>query len=450
MTALKLVAGRTFRSLGIRNYRLYFMGQIVSFSGTWMQLVAQMWLVFRLTGSGVALGVTTALQFLPMLLVGAWGGVVADRFDKRRLLMATQATAASLALVLAVLTATGIVRLWMIYVLALLLGCVTVVDNPTRQSFVIEMVGPDEISNAVGLNSAVFTSARVVGPAIAGVLIATFDIVPCFFVNAVSYLAVIAALWAMDPEELHTSPRAPRGKGQLREGLRYVWSTRELRIPLLLMAVVGTLAFNFRVLLPVMADETFGGGAGTYGVLSAVMGAGTVIGALVVASRRRPTRPMLVGSALAYGALIVIAGLMPTLAFELAVLVPMGAAGIGFVSTANSMLQLNSSDAMRGRVMALYAVVFLGSTPIGSPLIGWIAERFGVRAGFLVGGVATLIAAAIALWTLGRGKLRALATRVSVRTPDDAPFSAPAEGSFSAPAEPAAGPAAGGDRRGAA
>ena len=397
MSPLEKVVRRTFRSLTIRNYRLYFLGQVISFSGTWMQIVAQMWLVLRLTGSGVALGVTTALQFLPVLLAGPWGGVVADRFDKRRLLVWTQSAGALLALALAVLVATGAIRLWMLYALAALLGCVTAIDNPTRQSFVMEMVGPRELTNAVGLNSTIFTSARVIGPAIAGVLIATAGLVACFFVNALSYLAVIAALLAMDPSELHASAPAPRRRGQLLEGLRYVWSEPVLRLPLLLMAVIGTLAFNFRVLLPLMAQETFGGHAGTYGTLAAVMGGGTLAGALLVAGRERPTRAMMVGSALVYGVSIVLAGLAPTLGLELVALVVVGAAGVAFASTANATLQLHSADLMRGRVMSLYAVTFLGTTPIGSPLVGWIAETFGVRAAFLVGGGAATMAAVAAL-----------------------------------------------------
>lgn len=397
MSRFAAAAHRTFRSLHVRNYRLYFVGQVISFSGTWMQIVAQSWLVLQLTGSSVALGFTTALQFMPMLLAGAWGGVIADRYDKRRLLMWTQAASGALAAILGALVAADLVELWMVYVLALLLGCVTVVDNPTRQSFVMEMVGREDLTNAVGLNSTIFTSARVVGPAVAGVLIAAVGVAPCFFLNAASFAAVIVALRAMDPDMLHRSAPPVRSRGQLREGLRYVWAREELRSPLLLMAVVGTLAFNFRVLLPVMAARTWHGGAGIFGALSAFMGAGTVVGALAAASRRRPTQPMLMGSALLYGVLIVVAGLAPTLPLELAALVPMGAAGIAFVSTANSTLQLSSSDAMRGRVMALYAVVFLGSTPIGSPLVGWIAQSWGPRAGFLVGGIATIVAAAVAI-----------------------------------------------------
>ena len=399
MTRLMLVADRTFRSLRIRNYRLYFFGQVVSFTGTWVQSVAQMWLVLELTGSGVALGVVTALQFLPMLLFGIWGGVVADRFDKRKVLMWTQSAGAALAFFLAVLSLTDVLTLWMIYGFALALGFVTVIDNPTRQSFAVEMVGPEDLSNAVGLNSTIFTSARMLGPALAAILIAAFGVTVCFFINAVSFVAVIGSLYAMRPDELHRSEPVPRSRGQLRAGFRYVWTRPELRSAILMVSVIGTFAFNFRILLPLMAKTTFGGDAGTYGALAAMMGAGTVMGALGVASRRRPRRRVLIGSALAYGVLIIATGAAPTMTWALALLIPMGGAGIAFLSTANATMQLNSTDSMRGRVMALYAVVFLGSTPIGSPITGWLAEAVGVRETFYLTGGVTLAAALVAfLW----------------------------------------------------
>lgn len=374
-------------------------------SGTWIQSVAQMWLVYQITGSGVALGVVTALQFTPVLVAGMWGGIVADRFDKRKILMATQSAAALLAALLGILTAFEIVELWMIYVLAFALGSVSVIEVPTRQSFVIEMVGEDQLSNAIGLNSTVFTSARVIGPAIAGVLIAGVGLAWCFLINAVSFAAVIVSLTKMNAAELHGGEPVERSKGQLREGLRYVWNTPILRTSLLMMAIIGTIAFNFRILLPVMAEEEFGGGAGTYGALSAVMGVGTVLGALFVASRKYPTRKTLIYSAMAYGVLIVIAGLAPNVSLEMIALVPMGAAGIAFVATANSTLQLNAKESMRGRVMALYSVVFLGSTPIGSPIVGWIGETFGVRAGFLISGFACLLASAYAIDVVRKERL---------------------------------------------
>jgi MFS family permease len=399
----------TFRSLRVRNYRLYFFGQMVSVTGTWMQTVAQAWLVLKLTHSGFALGLTTGLQFAPVLLAGAWGGVIADRFNKRQVVIATQLAAGLLALILWALMVTGAVQLWMIYLLAFALGCVTVVDVPTRQAFVMEMVGPEDLANAVGLNSTVVTCGRIIGPAIAAGLISTVGIASCFLINGLSYAAVIWSLRHMDVGAL-MDLEPVRVKGQVREGLRYVWSDVTLRSSLLLMTVVGTMAFNFRVMLPLLATGPFHGGAGLYGMLSAVMGVGTLIGALISASRARPTRSLLIGSALAFGLLIIAAGAAPNLTTEIAVLLPMGALSIIFIATCNSTLQLRSTHAMRGRVMALYSVVFLGTTPIGSPLVGWIAQTAGPRASFYVAGGATVLGAVAALWALRR---RAIQGRVS-------------------------------------
>jgi len=387
---------RTFRSLRVRNYRLFFFGQLVSLTGTWMQQVGQDWLVLRLTDQALPLGVTLALQFAPMLVLGAWAGVVADRLDKRRLLLVTQAAMASLALVLGVLTATGAVRLWMVYVLALLLGCATAFDMPTRQAFVTEMVGPDRVTNAVGLNSAVFNSARVVGPAVAGVLIATVGIAPAFLINAVSYLAVIAGLLAMDPARLHRLPPVDRAGGQVREGLRYVWSNRVLRSTIALVAVVGALGLNYRVALPLLARFTFGGDASAYGALASIMAAGAVVGALAAARRGRPSRALLLGSVAVFGLLSFAAAAAPTLIAEAVVLAPLGLASMTFLATANSTLQLASSPEMRGRVMALYGLVFLGSTPLGGLLGGWMAGQFGPRSILLLSGVSCLAAAGLA------------------------------------------------------
>ena len=397
MSFVEFAAGRTFRSLLVRNYWLFFFGQLVSLTGTWMQQVAQDWLVLRLTDRALPVGITTALQFLPVLLFAAWGGLAADRVDKRKLLAATQTAMASLALVLGVLTLTGSIRLWMVYLLAFLLGCTTAFDMPARQAFVTEMVGHDQVSNAVGLNSAVFNSARVVGPAVAGVLIVTVGIAPAFLLNAVSYLAVIAGLLAMDPAELHRQAPAPRTRGQVRDGFRYVWATPVLRSTILLVAVVGTLGINTRVVLPLLARFTFQAGPGVYGTLAAVTAAGSVVGALAAASRARPTRRLLLGSVAALGVVSLAAAAAPGLGWELVVLMLLGAATITFLATANSILQLASSPQMRGRVMALYGMVFLGSTPLGSVLVGWLAERYGPRSGFVLGGVASLAAVVTAL-----------------------------------------------------
>jgi MFS family permease len=396
VTLAEAATRRTFRSLRVRNYRLFFFGQLVSVSGTWMQQVAQDWLVLRLTNEPLPLGITTALQFTPILALGAWAGVVADRLDKRRLLLATQAAMAALALVLGILTATGAIRLWMVYLLALLLGFATAFDMPTRQAFVSEMVGPGQVVNAIGLNSAVFNSARVIGPAAAGVVIATVGIATAFLVNAVSYLAVIGGLLAMDPARLHRRPPVQRASGQIRAGLRYVWTTPVLRSTIALVAVVGTLGLNFRVALPLLARFTFGGDATVYGALASIMAAGSVVGALAAARRSGPSPALLLGSVAVFGVLSVAAAAAPTLALEMVVLAPLGLASIAFLATANSTVQLGSSPELRGRVMALYGLVFLGSTPLGGLLAGWMADRFGPRSIMLLAGVSSLVAAGVA------------------------------------------------------
>jgi len=397
--SMRLATVNTFRSLGNRNYRLFFTGQLVSVVGTAMQVVAQSWLVLTLTQSGVALGVTAALQFLPMLILGVWGGVVADRCDKRRVLIATQVGLAVLALALWALVVTGVVALWMVYVLALLLGLVAVVDMPTRQAFVTEMVGGGEVPNAVGLNSAVFNTGRLVGPAVAGVIIAGLGVAPCFLVNALSYAAVVAGLCAMRPDELFRQPPVAAGPGQVRAGLLYVWSTPALRSTILLVAAVGTFGLNFAVGLPLLARFALDGGPRLYGTLSSAMALGSLIGALVIAGRARPTRRMLVGAAAAFGASTVVAAASPTPLAVGLVLVPTGVAAMLFLATANSTLQLTSDPAMRGRVMALYGLVFLGSTPLGAPLVGWVSEVWGARVGLAAGGTVTLLAAGVAAAT---------------------------------------------------
>jgi len=361
-----------------------------------MQTVAQTWLVVDLTGSGVDLGVTVALQFLPMLLFGMWGGALADRSDKRRVLIGLQAASALLALILYGLVATGSVELWMIYVLAFALGMVTAIDMPARQSFVIEMVGPDEIPNAVGLNSAMYNSGRILGPAAAGVTIATLGLAPAFLANALSFVAVIVALVMMRPEELHRREPVERQRGEIRAGLLYAWREPTLRSTLLLVGVLGMFGFNFIVVLPLLAKFTFGGDAGLYSLFTALMAAGSLAGALVSASRSKPTSGMLVGSGLAFGSLVLVTAVVPTAWMAAIVLVAVGMAMMLFMATANTTLQLNSDPAMRGRVMALYGLLFLGSTPVGGPLLGWISQEWGPRFGLVLGGVLSLAAALIA------------------------------------------------------
>ncbi len=407
MKRFRLGLGRTFQSLRVRNYRLYFFGQAISVSGTWMQSVAQAWLVLKLTGSAVALGATAGLQFVPMLLAGTWGGVIADRFDKRRILIVTQSSMASLALVLGILTATGAVRLWMVYALAFGLGLANLADMPARQSFVTEMVGPENVANAVSLNSVVVNGGRIVGPAIAGILVATVGIAICFLVNAASYLAVIGGLLLMRRSELLPAPRATRHRGQIREGLRYAWADPQLRRPLVMVAVVGMLAFNFSVFLPLLVREVFEAEAGGLGALYSLLGIGAVAGGLLVATRGRTSGLLMSAAGAASGLALLVAAVMPSLTLELVAVVPLGVAIIMFIASANSLLQLRSDPSMRGRVMALYGVLFIGTTPVGAPAMGWLAERFGVQAAMAIAGGLTLVAGLVVLRAVLRDRARA-------------------------------------------
>ena len=406
MTALRAAVHQTFSSLRIRNYRLYFVAQLISVSGTWMQTVAQAWLVLRLTGSGVDLGIVVGLQFLPMLLFGPFGGLVADRMNKRRLLYATQTAGGLLALALGILVVSHTVQLWQVYLLAGLLGVVNVFDNPARQTFVMEMVGRDDLPNAVSLNTVVMNASRVVGPAIGGVVITLLGLGVCFFVNAASYIAVVVGLSMMRAVELHPTSPVERARGQIREGFRYVWRTPALRNTLLAIALIGIFAYNFTVTLALLAKVTFHGGAGTYSLLTSCMGIGAVVGGLIAAHHARPTPRLLQILALVFGALLAAVALAPTLLTAAIAITVMGAASIGFIATANATLQLTSAPAMRGRVMALYAMAFLGTTPIGAPLVGAIAQWTDPRVALLSGAVATVIAAALLMWRYQAGTRR--------------------------------------------
>jgi MFS family permease len=383
----------SFNSLEVRNYRRYFAGQLISLSGTWMQTVAAIWVILTLTDSGVAVGLTTALQFLPMLLIGAWGGLLADRIPKRRLLITTQALMTIPAAGLFAVTATGVVTPWMVYLAVFAFGTLNAIDNPTRQSFVYEMVGPDRVVNAVSLNSVIVQAARIVGPALAGVLIATVGVVPCFGLNALTFVAMIFALRGMDPGRLHAAPVAGREPGAIRAGLRYVRATPELMVPLALMGLVGTLGFNFQVVLPLLAKFSFESGAMTYAALVSAMAVGSIAGALVNGHRGRTGPRLIAGGALAFGVSALLAAAMPSLALEIVMLALLGAAAVTFAATINSTLQLAVTPEMRGRVMALYSVVFLGSTPIGAPLTGWLAQSYDPRIALTLAGVSGLAAA---------------------------------------------------------
>ncbi|GGU32161.1 MFS transporter [Streptomyces lavendofoliae] len=397
----------TFSSLKVRNYRLFFTGAIVSNTGTWMARITQDWLVLSLTGSAAAVGITTALQFLPMLLLGLYGGVIADRYPKRNLLMLSQGALGLCGLALAVLTLSGHVQVWHVYLIAFLLGLVTVVDNPARQSFYSELVGPAHVRNAVSLNSANFQSARLVGPAVAGALIASVGSGYAFLVNGLSFLAPLVSLMLMRTGELHQVERAPRGKGQLREGLRYVAGRPELIWPIALVGFVGTFGFNFPIWLTAFSDDVFHAGAGTYGFLNTLMAVGSLIGALLAARRGTSRLRLLVGGAVAFGVLEIAAALSPSFWVFALLLVPIGMFGLTVNVTANSSVQLATDPVMRGRVMSLYMMVFVGGTPVGAPLLGWITDTYGARVGFATGGAVSLAAAVVIGLVLGRlGGLR--------------------------------------------
>jgi len=389
-------------SLSHRNYRLFFFGQLVSQAGTWMQTVSQSFLVLGLTHSGTQLGLTTAARFLPVLLFGQVGGLFADRADKRRVLYVTQASAGLLAAAFAMLTGTHEMRLWTVYVLAVALGFVNVFDNPARQSFISELVPPDDLPNAVTLNSVSMNIARVFGAALGGVVAAVLGLALCFGLNAVSFAAVLASLAAMRAAGLFPARRVTREPGQIMQGLRYVRGTPELLIPLVMIAVIGALAWEFPVSLPLMASKVFGGGAAAYGVMASVMGVGAVAGGLVAAGRGRPRASALCLSAIGWGIAILLAAVAPTMPLELAALVFVGYGSITFNSMAKTVLQLAAKPMMRGRVMALWGLAWLGSTPIGGSIIGWIGQDAGARWSLVVGGLSTLLCGLLALPALTR------------------------------------------------
>ena len=392
----------TFASLANPNYRLYFSGQAVSLIGTWMQTIAQSFLVLHLTGSGVAVGFIVALQTLPVLVLGPYGGVVADRVNKHKLMVILQSAMGVQALVFGVLTLTNVISLWQIAVLAVVLGLNNTFENPARQTFVFEMVGPTDLRNAVTLNTVLVNVARAVGPAAAGIIIAAGGYGICFLINAASFVAVVASLLRMDLSRVTRAPKTHRQPGQLREGLRYVRGEVGIAIPLLMMAIVGCLAYEFQVTLPVMATRAFHGGSQAYGFMTAAMGAGAVVGGLWVAGRGRTGVRALVRSAIAFAGVLAIAALSPNLTIELIALAGAGAASVSFLAKGNSTLQLAAAPHMRGRVMALWSVAFLGSTPIGGPVAGAVAQYAGPRWGLGLAAVACAAAATLGAMVVRR------------------------------------------------
>jgi MFS family permease len=397
-----------FRALRVRNFRIYASANLVSLTGTWMQRIGQDWLVLQLSGdSGIALGLITALQFGPTLLLSMYGGVLADRYPKRRLLMVTQALMGLLALVLGILVATGGVALWHVFVLAAGLGAVAAIDAPVRQSFVSEMVGPSLLGNAVSLNSTIFNGARLVGPSLAGLLIgaASGNTAPAFFLNAASFAFTIGALAGMRAADLLPSPPVARAKGQLRAGVAYTWAHPDLVLAMVLAFVIGTFGFNYQVTIALMSREVFHLGAEAFGLLSTAFAVGSLSGALLSTRRSvRPRQRFLVGSAVVFGLLTVVAGLMPSYLSFAVLLVPTGAAALVFSVANNSFVQMGVDPQMRGRVMALYFMCFMGGTPVGAPVIGWISEHLGAPWGLILGGGVCVIAGLVAGAVLARGR----------------------------------------------
>ncbi len=399
----------TFKALAVRNYRLYWCGGVVSNTGTWMQRVAQDWLVLQLTHSGSALGITTGLQFLPFLLITPFAGMIADRYPKRRLLMFTQASLAATALALGILSVTGLVQVWHVYLIAFLFGTGAAFDSPARQSFVIEMVGRDFLSNAVGLNSASFNLGRIAGPGLAGLLIAALGSGVTasggvILINAVSYLAVIGSLRAMRPSELSPSETISRRRGAVREGLRYVLKSPDLIFVMVVAFFTGTFGLNFQMTTALMATQVFHKGAGEYGLLGSVMAIGSLVGALWAARRAYPRRVVLVLSGVAFATAEIASGLMPTYLIFALWLPVVGIASITLLNSLQMVVQLAVTPEMRGRVMALYMMLMMGGTPFGAPVVGWIGETFGARWMLLFGGFVTLLSILAATWWLMRAK----------------------------------------------
>lgn len=395
-----LVAVRNDEKFGpfsSRNYRLYYGGQAVSLIGTWMMQVAQAWLVLTVSGSGTMLGLAVAAQMLPILIFGAYGGLIADRVNKRRLILISQILLGLISLTTGILSATGAIQLWMIFVLSALIGFVSAVANPARQSFVSELVDRRFLRQAVSLNSVLINIAHAIGPAIAGVLIATVGIQLCFFIDAASYLVVIAALLLMDTDALTTPEPTRRGKGQIREGFRYVRSEPRIYTPLLMMVIVGTFAYEFQVLLPLVATHTFSGGAGALGALSSAQAVGAICGGLYVARRGTIGVIAVTRGVAMFGGAMVLAALAPTFEVELAALFVVGFASVQFLSVGNSTIQLTAEPAYRGRVLSLWTTGFLGTTPIGGPIIGFIGEHLSPRVSLGVGALSCFVAATLGL-----------------------------------------------------
>ncbi len=390
----------TFTSFEVRNYRLWFGGGLVSNIGTWMGRVGQDWLVLTVltSGSATALGIVTGLQFLPFLLLAPWAGLIADRFPRRRILFLTQSMLAISSLVLGVLAVTGTAQLWHVYVIALLQGVTTAIDNPARQAFVSDLVPPDRLANAVALNSASFNLGRLVGPGLAGLVIAVWGTGQALLLNTLTFVFVLAALVRIRGRELRSAARG-RGRGGIREGFAYVRHRRDLQLVLFLVFVLGTFGMNFQLTMALMATKVFGHGAGEFGLLGSVMAVGSLSAALLAARRKVPRLRVLLGSLAGFTVASAVAAAAPGYWFFAVALVPVGLTALTAITTANAMVQTRVAPEMRGRVMALYMAIFMGGTPVGAPMIGWVSEVLGPRWTIGVGSVAVgLSLAAAAAW----------------------------------------------------
>ena len=392
-----------FESLRSRNYRLFFVGALVSHTGGWMHNMAEAWLVLQLTDSGTAVGATFAFRFAPIFVLGLWGGSIVDRLDRRRVLVVTQLAQALLAAVLWALVATDVVEAWMVFAVALATGFVSVIDQPAHHAFVEEMVGPERVANAVALNSAVLNASRVTGPALAGLVIATAGTSWVFMSNAASFVAVVAALLAMDRGALRPLRREPHATG-VRAGLAHTWGVTEMRATVVLVAVVGTLVYNFPTFITILAEDTFSGGAGVAGALMAVLGVGTIIGALTAAHRSRQSRRTVIFAAGLVGVALLVTAVIPLRPLLVASLVPTGACAVFFGATASAHMQASSAPQFRGRVMAVYSTLTLGATLVGGPLMGGVSDRWGARAGIGSAGLVTLVAAGVMAVVVRRGR----------------------------------------------
>jgi MFS family permease len=385
----------TFAALEVRNYRLYFIGQLVSTVGNWMQMVGQAWLVLELTDSGAMLGVVTAMQWIPTLLLSSWAGLFADRNDKRTILIVAEVVAGLLALTLGLLVLTDVVQFWMVLVIALLFGVMSAMSQPARQAFVHELVGPERLTNGVSLTNLIINLGRLVGPALAGLVISVWDLSVCFLANAVSYVPPVVTLVLLSTKDLHRVAPVQRAKGQLTEGFRYVRRTPRLWVPLALMVAIGTFTYEFQVLLPLLVSDTYGMDAAGYGVLQTVMSVGGISGGIWVARRAVPTNRLVVGAAYALGIVTLALAAVPGFGGALLVVPFLGATSISLSTLVNSSLQLTSEPEMRSRVVGLFMIAWIGTTPIGGPLVGWIAETWSPRWAMVLGGVVALVAGAL-------------------------------------------------------